>query len=43
VGCYEWDEEYLDQIGKGVKKLVRPTPPAAAELEEVAGELTMEG
>ncbi|GAA5878695.1 hypothetical protein JCM3774_000475, partial [Rhodotorula dairenensis] len=25
VGCYEWDEEYLDQIGKGVKKLVRPT------------------
>ena len=29
VGCYEWDEEYLDQIGKGLKKLVRPTPPSA--------------
>lgn len=29
VGCYEWDEEYLDQIGKGVKKLVRPALPSA--------------
>ena len=29
VGCYEWDEEYLDQIGKGTKKLVRPITSSA--------------
>lgn len=34
VGCFEWDEEYLDQIGKGLKKLVRPFTAGDDETEQ---------